>query len=475
MPAKPDKRQDKANTGRPTEAADGRRAAPPEPKIAVEHREDLWWLLSEAAQLEHMFMCQYLYAEFSLKDGEDEGLTSEQAEAVGRWRKLVRGIAVEEMLHLALVCNVMSAIGAAPTLNRPNFPQRSRYFPSTVQFDLLPFGDQALKHFLYLERPEGMERQDAEGFVPSAPSREPLTEDELMPRGQEFLTIGHLYRGVEDGMRRLTDRLGDSAVFVGSPRAQATPELVGWPQLIAVTGLDSALSAVSEIIEQGEGARGDWRDAHYGRFLTIWDEYHALRDADPTFEPARPVLAAYTRPPFDVVEQVPLITHTLTHRVAELATVAYELVLQLLTRFFTHTDESDEQLKLLIGAAIELMGHGVRPLGVTLAKLPVGPEHQGRTTGLAFEMYYQLSNFAPSRKAAWALLHERAALLCEKCASLAEYDHAPIAIAEAQERAGSVAARLADHVPRQLLGAPTRGVTTRRAAQRRGRARGAAA
>jgi hypothetical protein len=32
-----------------------------EPKIVVEHREDLWWLLAEAAQLEHMIMCQYLF------------------------------------------------------------------------------------------------------------------------------------------------------------------------------------------------------------------------------------------------------------------------------------------------------------------------------------------------------------------------------------------------------------------------------
>jgi hypothetical protein len=42
-----------------------------------------------------------------------------------------------------------------------------------------------------------MEGQDAEGFVPVAPPREAFTQDELMPRGQEFLTVGHLYRGVE--------------------------------------------------------------------------------------------------------------------------------------------------------------------------------------------------------------------------------------------------------------------------------------
>ena len=58
----------------------------PEPKIVIEHREHLWWLLSEALQLEHMIMCQYLFAQFSLKDGARDGLTAEQADAVDRWR-----------------------------------------------------------------------------------------------------------------------------------------------------------------------------------------------------------------------------------------------------------------------------------------------------------------------------------------------------------------------------------------------------
>jgi hypothetical protein len=29
-----------------------------EPRIVVENREHLWYLLTEAAQLEHMIMCQ---------------------------------------------------------------------------------------------------------------------------------------------------------------------------------------------------------------------------------------------------------------------------------------------------------------------------------------------------------------------------------------------------------------------------------
>ena len=69
-------------------------------------------------------MCQYLYAGFSLKAGPADGLTAEQAAAVACWREVLIGIASEEMLHLALVFNVMTAIGAAPPLGRPNFPRR---------------------------------------------------------------------------------------------------------------------------------------------------------------------------------------------------------------------------------------------------------------------------------------------------------------------------------------------------------------
>src|SRR5262249_13296548 len=174
-----------------------------EPIVVVESREHLWYLLTEASQVEHMIMCQYLYATFSLRSGADDGLTDEQAAAVGRWRAVLHGIAVDEMLHLALGAKLMAAIRAPPPGGRPNFPQPSRYFPPSVQLDLLPFGDAALTHFLYLERPEGMERVDADGFVPMAPPHEPLSPEELLPRVQDFATVGHLYRGIANGLSHL--------------------------------------------------------------------------------------------------------------------------------------------------------------------------------------------------------------------------------------------------------------------------------
>src|SRR5262249_26153507 len=159
-------------------------------------------------------------------------------------------------------------------------------------------------------------RQDAEGFVPTARPLEPLDATEAMPHGQEFMTVGPLYRGIERGLTILADRIGERAPFVGSPPAQANPERVRCAPVIAVTDLANAQSAVDEIIEQGEGARGDWKNAHYGRFLAMWQEYEDLRQRDPSFQPARPVLPAYPRQSFDVVDPVPVITDPRTHEVA---------------------------------------------------------------------------------------------------------------------------------------------------------------
>ena len=50
-------------------------------------REQLLHNLYEAAELEHNLMCTYLYAAFSLKQGEAEGLSAGEAIAVARWRR----------------------------------------------------------------------------------------------------------------------------------------------------------------------------------------------------------------------------------------------------------------------------------------------------------------------------------------------------------------------------------------------------
>src|SRR5437660_6702834 len=139
--------------------------AEPEAPFVIEHREALIYMLCEAAELEHGIMCQYLFAAFSLKQSPDEGLSDAEVDAARRWRGVVAHVATQEMLHLALVHNLLSAIGAAPHLARPNLPAPASHYPAGVQLALLPFGEQALRHFMFLERPEGMALDDAEGLA----------------------------------------------------------------------------------------------------------------------------------------------------------------------------------------------------------------------------------------------------------------------------------------------------------------------
>ena len=63
--------------------------------LAVNDREELIYLLTEAAEFEHTVMCTYLYAQWSLKRDESEGITSEEKEAIDRWRTSMRSVALE--------------------------------------------------------------------------------------------------------------------------------------------------------------------------------------------------------------------------------------------------------------------------------------------------------------------------------------------------------------------------------------------
>ena len=107
-----------------------------EPALKVENREELVYLLGEACEIEHGLMCEYLYAQFSLKRGVEEGLTAEQLARIQLWEATLIDVIKQEMLHLALATNILTAVGAAPHFERPNFPVMSRWYPPGVKIAL---------------------------------------------------------------------------------------------------------------------------------------------------------------------------------------------------------------------------------------------------------------------------------------------------------------------------------------------------
>jgi hypothetical protein len=372
----------------------------------VERRKELTYLLSQAAELEHALMCEYLYAAFSLRSTAGEGLRHDQLAAVERWRRVILDVAAEEMLHWAVVQNLLTAVGSAPFVSRPHFPHQAHGYPSSVQFRLLPFGVAALEHFVYLERPEGVERADAVGFEVTGPPLTPMTPDEVVPRGQEFSTQGHLYRSVERGFAHLAEVLGEDRLFIGPAFHQAEETTFRWPDLRPITDLEGANRAIERIVEQGEGATGDWRTAHYGRFLGVLEEYQAMLETDPDFVPTHPVVAAGVRA-VEGIEPDVYITDPATAGCSDLFNSVYELLLQMIARYFAFGHETPEQREVLASTAVGLMFQAIKPMGLLLASLPVGPDQPGATAGANFQLPYRASFLLPHRRSAWLRFAER--------------------------------------------------------------------
>ena len=415
-----------------------------EPPIVIEHRDALIFLLNEAAELEHAIMCQYLFAAFTMKKSVEEGLTERQLKQVLRWHKVVLSVATEEMLHMAQVNNLLLAIGAAPRVGRPNLPHRGRRYPPSVRLALVPFGEQAVRHFLFLERPEGITLRDADGFeIPD--EAVPLTTDQdIAPHVQDFATVGHLYRSIEAGIRHLCARHGEEWLFIGPHAAQASPESFRWPDLIRVTDLDSAMKGIDIIVEQGEGPRGHWRDAHYGRFLEVLGELLTMKKTDPMFQPARPVVPLFVRPPADT--DGPLVSDPTTARVLDAFNVTYEILLQSLARFFGHVEETPDQVAFLTDLGVLLMTTVLKPLGELATLLPAGPDHPGMTAGPSFELFHASGYLLPHARPAWVLMHERLVELSTFIKATVNKAGLPEDLVEIARNVDRLAAMMTDHM-----------------------------
>ncbi len=99
-----------------------------------------------------------------------------------------------------------------------------------------------------------------------------LPRAEQMERVRDLLAPYHAYLIKYIGTWTVTD-LPSCSMSQGA-ESQNVPHGMryDWPELIQCTDLASAVKAIETIIEQGEGARGDWQEAHYGKFLQIAQE-----------------------------------------------------------------------------------------------------------------------------------------------------------------------------------------------------------
>lgn len=119
----------------------------------IETRDQLHFALYDAAELEHTICCQYLFAAFSLKCREDEGLNKLELDRVREWKSQLLLLARQEMVHLGVICNLLTVVGGAPHLERADFPMRATNYPDGMRFELLPFSLETLERFIQFEQP----------------------------------------------------------------------------------------------------------------------------------------------------------------------------------------------------------------------------------------------------------------------------------------------------------------------------------
>jgi CDGSH-type Zn-finger protein/uncharacterized Fe-S cluster protein YjdI len=412
-----------------------------ESEIRVTSREDVLYLLAEAAAIEHNLMCCYLYAAFSLKRSAEDGLTEEESVALARWRATINSVAIEEMSHLSLVANLTCALGGRPNFDRPNFPVPLGYHPAGVALRLAPFNLDTLDHFIFLERPEGSSVPDSASFADHSSYERVAAARRVMPSAQDYLTVGHLYRGIRSGLDHLARTIGEAALFCGAVDHQIGPSIAGLPGLCVVKDLASAHAAIDTIVNQGEGAPEHRDDSHFARFLAIKCEYESMLARKPGFAPALPVAEnpVMRKPPLDAANRV-FIDEPRAALAVDLANALYGQMLRFLVQVFGRTVPAAEDQTVLVDAATEVMRCMV-PVAEALTKLPASPSRPGINAGMTFAM---LRNLSPSIESAseW-----RGA--CERVNELAQAATELVAkvpqIAGIETRLAALAGRLAQH------------------------------
>jgi hypothetical protein len=317
--------------------------------VDIDTPSGLQTALQAAVMLEHATLPPYLYASWSLS-GND---------AIAG---LLGPIVMQEMGHMALACNILNAVGGSPVIDDPKFvPSYPGPLPGGVESELrvplAPFSiDLVQDVFMVIEEPED-------------PIARQASDD-------EGVTIGEFYAEIEQQI--VTQGQG---IFTGPADLQVDGIL---PDVIAVTNVDTARTAIQTIVQQGEGtARSPDESpgelAHYYRFAEIYHGKTLIPNPTPP-----PAFVYEGDPiPFDPQGVLPVVSNPKATdypagspaRVqCDAFNATYTSLLQNLHAGFNGTQDS-------LGSAISDMFE-LKNQGITLMQVPLG---DGTNAGPSFE------------------------------------------------------------------------------------------
>ena len=191
--------------------------------------ESLKKQVQQAIQLEFATIPLYMTSMYSIK----EGFNSEVY-------LLIRSVVMQEMLHMAQASNLLIALGGQPKIDSE---ETAPSYPSTG----LPGG--VLPH-LYVTLEKASIRHIRDVFMGiEFPHKTEVAVNETIITNA---TIGQFYKQIEKCLIRLYDQ-----DLFSEPN---TLNQVEWPwdnthgELYIITDLESAINAINEICDQGEGA-----------------------------------------------------------------------------------------------------------------------------------------------------------------------------------------------------------------------------
>lgn len=342
------------------------KTSPTPPLLDIATVEDLHSVLQQALLLELAVIPPYMAALVSVKPGHNVKIAN-----------LIRGVVLEEMQHLVQVCNVLNAVGGTPQIGRPGLvPTYPGKLPGPVLPDLqIRLRKLSLEHvkdvFMAIEQPQhpvvngkpfkgavisrDSVRLDHAGKVTSAdPEAMDTLETWFTSAEHEPQTIGWLYNQIARAIVTLSE---SGKLFTGDPARQ-----VSWPDapqtLYQVTDKQSALLAVYQIIEQGEGSPTDVdHDAtadelgHYYRFEEIVEGRELVKNAQGqwVFEgPEIPFDPEGVHPVIDDADTYRLPADSVQRRASQLCDDAYTNLLTALNRVVNgHPQELDNTVGLM--------------------------------------------------------------------------------------------------------------------------------
>ena len=202
--------------------------------------------LQKAIEVEHATIPVYLTACYSIKEGQNSEVS-----------KIISSVAIEEMTHMALACNLLNSIDGHPEINKPKFvPKFPRHLPGGLRPDLIVSLrkcsiDQIKNVFMQIEEPEKI-------------------------KGSSTIhsnTIGDFYKEIENAFTTLNEK---NNIFTGHSSKQVSMTKPD-PQnrVFPVTNLETAKKAINKIVTEGEGSSefnpddGYSELSHYYKFAEI--------------------------------------------------------------------------------------------------------------------------------------------------------------------------------------------------------------